>query len=192
MAIRGAESGDLVSIEITDVDFRTTYGVNSFDAGSGVLGDQFSALDIEVIRLDVGDSKAKPARGLELPLAPFFGIMAVAPSSNQGRVSAKAPGRFGGNLDIKEFVPGSRLYLPVQAPGGLIYVGDGHAAQGDGEVNSTAIETSLTGEFVLRLHKNIPGIAWPIGETPASYIPIELGDSLDGALQHAVDQSVDF
>src|SRR4029077_8311786 len=91
--------------------------------------------------------------GVTLPIAPFFGSIGVAPPPLVGRISSRPPGWHGGNLDNKDLVAGSILYLPVHVPGGLLSIGDGHARQGDGEVTGTALETSLRGTFELRLRK---------------------------------------
>lgn len=190
--IRSAEPRDVLEVEITDIEFRTTYGVNSFDEQSGVLSDDVSELNLEVIRFDPERDVASFKRGITIPLSPFFGIMAVAPPMDVGTVSSVPPARYGGNLDISTFRAGTRIYLPVQTEGALFYVGDGHAAQGDGEVNSTAIETSLTGEFKFRLHKDIPEVSNPIGETPEEYISIGLAETLDEALEQAVKNGVDL
>ena len=94
--------------------------------------------------------------GKDLPLAPFFGVMGVAPPPAWGRISTIEPRAHGGNLDCKELVAGTTLYLPIHAEDALFSVGDGHGAQGDGEVNVTAIETALEGRFRLTLRDDMP------------------------------------
>src|SRR5207249_8975303 len=90
-----------------------------------------------------------------IPLRPFFGSMGVAPGPEAGRVSSNPPGRHAGNLDNKELVVGSTLYIPVFVPGALFQIGDGHAAQGDGEVDQTGVETSLRGRPPLTVRKDM-------------------------------------
>src|SRR6202790_2158963 len=105
------------------------------------------------------------APGIEIPLKPFFGSMGIAPPASAGRVNSAPPGTHAGNLDNKELVAGTTLFIPVQAPGALFEVGDGHAGMGNGEVDITALETSLTGVFQFILHhdRHLDG---PRAETP--------------------------
>ncbi|MBV7429331.1 MULTISPECIES: acetamidase/formamidase family protein [unclassified Acidovorax] len=124
---------------------------------------------------------------LDIPLRPFMGIMAVAPTR---RVSSIPPGCFGGNIDLKHLVPGTRLYLPVQVPGALFFTGDGHGVQGNGEVNLTALETSMTTtlEFVLHQRRSL---AWPMAETATHYIVMGLHEDLDTAAADAVQRTIE-
>ena len=136
---------------------------------------------------------------IRVPLAPFMGIMAVAPDPVLGQPgvempgvqASRPPGAFGGNLDIKDLTVGSTLYLPIFHAGALFYVGDPHAAQGDGEVSGTAIEQSLSGRFRLVLRKDMP-LSMPRIETDAHYILMGIDLDLDRALQQAVDEVVSF
>ena len=104
------------------------------------------------------------APGIVIPLKPFFGSMGVAPPPEAGRVSSNPPGTHAGNLDNSELVAGTTLFIPVHVPGALFEIGDGHAAQGDGEVDQTAIETSLRGRLQLTVRKGMK-LAWPRAET---------------------------
>ena len=128
---------------------------------------------------------------MDVPLRPFFGSIGVAPPLLKGRVSSRAPGHHAGNLDLKELVAGSTLYLPVHVPGALLSIGDGHAAQGDGEVSGTAIETALSGRIRVVLHKDVE-IAWPRAETPTHFISIGLHPDLDEAARIATREMIDF
>ena len=137
---------------------------------------------------------------IHVPLAPFMGIMAVAPAGPTvgqpgvtvpGVQSSRPPGPFGGNMDLKDLVAGSVLYLPVFQPGALFYVGDPHSAQGDGEVSGTAIEQSLSGLFRFVLHKG-ETISAPRAETDTHYILMGIDLDLDRALQMAVREVVSF
>ena len=122
------------------------------------------------------------APGVEIPLAPFFGSMGVAPPPEDGRWSSVPPWIHAGNLDNKELVAGTSLFIPVHVPGALFEVGDGHAAQGDGEVDQTAIETSLRGRLQLIVHKG-RSMEWPRGETPTHHIAMGSDEDLTVATQ---------
>jgi acetamidase/formamidase len=127
--------------------------------------------------------------GILVPLNPFFGNLGVAPP--EGRLGSSKPGYHAGNLDNKWLVAGTKIFIPVQAPGALFAVGDGHAAQGDGEVSVTAIETNLTGVFRFRVHKKMK-LLWPRAETPTVYMTMGLHESLDEAARRATQNMVDF
>ena len=129
------------------IDLAIDYGYNGC---SGFLPENCDqALPAKIIALDRKTMTAEFLPGIVIPLRPFFGSMGVAPAADAGRVSSNPPGRHAGNLDNRELVAGSTLYIPVFVPGALFEVGDGHAAQGDGEVDQTAIETSLRGRLQL-------------------------------------------
>ncbi len=131
--------------------------------------------------------------GTDLPLRPFFGVMGVAPPPGWGTISTIQPRMHGGNLDNRELVAGSRLYLPVHAAGGLFSVGDGHGAQGDGEVCVTAIETALGGRFTLILHKGPrAGAPYPRAETPRHLVTMGMHADLDQAAQDALRRMIDW
>jgi acetamidase/formamidase len=123
--------------------------------------------------------------GLEVPLRPFFGQLAVAPRKAFGRQNSKEPREFGGNLDCKELTVGSTIYLPVWNDGALFSTGDGHAVQGDGEVNGTALETALVGTFEFHVRKDL-GWKLPRAETPTHLITFGLNADLDDAARQAL------
>ena len=131
------------------------------------------------------------APGIVIPLKPFFGSMGVAPAPELGRVSSNPPGRHAGNMDNKELVAGSTLYIPVFAPGALFEIGDGHAAQGDGEVDQTAIETSLRGRLQLTVRKGM-ALNFPRAETATDYISMAFDPDLTKATTMAIQEMVDF
>lgn len=141
--------------------------------------------------MDLKRKVALFADNVEIPLAPFFGSMGVAPPPAMGRVSSSPPGIYVGNLDNKELTAGTKLFIPIHVPGGLFQTGDGHAGQGDGEVDQTALETSLTGEFRFVLHKG-KTLRWPRGETATHYIAMGLDPELNVATKLAVQEAVDF
>jgi acetamidase/formamidase len=130
--------------------------------------------------------------GVEVPLAPFMGVMATQPPQEDGpNPSSTPPGHSGGNLDCRWLVAGTTLYLPVFAPGARFYTGDAHAAQGDGEITGTAIETANTVTVRFILHKG-KSLKMPRAETPTHYIAFGLDPNLDNAMQQAVDETVDY
>jgi len=129
--------------------------------------------------------------GIVVPLRPFFGSMGVAPAPELGRVSSNPPSRHAGNIDNKELVAGSTLYIPVFVSGALFEVGDGHAAQGDGEVDQTAIETSLRGRIQLTVRKNM-ALAWPRAETASDFISMAADPDLLTATKAAIQEMIDF
>src|ERR1700737_3053056 len=151
VAIRGARPGQVLEVRIKDIELHYDWGYNYSGPLTGALPDDFEARHLMHIALDKASMTARLPWGLELPLRPFFGVMAVAPPAAWGSVSTLPPRRNGGNLDNKELVAGTTLYLPIQVDGALFSVGDGHAAQGDGEVCITAIETGLIGTFELHV-----------------------------------------
>jgi acetamidase/formamidase len=189
--VAGAEPGDTLAVHILDVVPRTPYGVNSMRAGKGGLPDEFTLNRSVVIPFDLERRVCKFAPGIEVPLKPFFGIIATGPARSLGRISSVPPGAYGGNIDLNELTAGSILYLPVHVPGALFMVGDGHAAQGDGEVDLTAIETSMTGTFRFELLKGRT-LAWPRAETATHWITMGLHENLDEAMRMAIRETVKF
>jgi acetamidase/formamidase len=142
------------------------------------------ALEVKILSIDF-------APGIVIPLRPFFGSMGVAPAPELGRVSSNPPGPHAGNLDNKSLVAGTTLIIPVFAPGALFEVGDGHAAQGDGEVDQTAIETSLRGRLQLTVRKGMK-LAWPRAETATHYISMGTDEDLTKATKIAIQEMIDF
>lgn len=189
VAIEGAMPGDVLEIEILEVRLRSPYGWMMIQPGAGAVPEDFPYVRKKLVPLDRGRMTADFAPGVRLPLRPFFGNMGVAPP--MGRVGSSRPGYHGGNLDNKDLVAGTRLFLPVQVPGALFAAGDGHASQGDGEVCVTAIETNLTGVFRFRVHKNRT-LLWPRAETPTHVIAMGLDEDLDQAARHAVKEMIGY
>ena len=189
VAVAGAMPGDMLQVRIVDVQLRQDWGYNVIRPLAGTLPAEFDAYRHLNIPLDAERMVAKLPWGLDLPLHPFFGVMGVAPPAHWGRISTIQPRAHGGNIDNKELGPGSSLYLPVHVPGGLFSCGDGHAAQGDGEVCTTAIETALLGTFELVLHKASSlahPLAYPRGETPTHWITMGMDPDLDQCLAMAL------
>jgi acetamidase/formamidase len=189
--VDGAQPGDALAIRILGIDFLHNFGVNAFSPGGGVLPDEYPYAGLKLLRWPAGATSVQFAPGITLPMAPFFGSIGVAPPPLVGRISSRPPGYYGGNLDNKDLVVGSTLYLPVHVPGALLSVGDGHAMQGDGEVTGTALETSLRGTFEVRVIKGAH-LKWPRAETPTHYIAMGLSEDLDEASRLAVREMVEF
>ena len=189
--VEGAEPGDVLEVRIRKIGLALPYSYNGFSPRGGLLPEDFPRARTKIIPLDERRLVARFAEGVEVPLRPFFGSMGVAPPASAGRVSSVPPGSHAGNLDNKELVAGTTLFIPVHAKGALFAVGDGHAAQGDGEVDITALETSLTGtlEFVVR--KDLK-LRWPRAETPAHYIVMGLDKDLSQAMKLAAREAIDF
>lgn len=189
VAIEGAMPGDVLEVEIVDIRLRSPYGWMMIEPGAGELPEEFPYLREKLVRLDERNRIAEFAPGIRIPVRPFFGVLGVAPP--EGRLSSAPPAYNGGNMDNKWLVAGAKVYLPVQVPGALFLVGDGHAAQGDGEVCITAIETNLTGVFRFTVRKDMK-LRWPRAETPTHYITIGLDEDLNEAARRATKEMIDY
>ena len=187
--VEGAEPGDALEVKVLSIDLALDYGYNGC---SGFLPENCDrSVGIKIIALDRKTMTAEFEPGIVIPLRPFFGSMGVAPAPEAGRVSSNPPGRHAGNMDNKELVAGSTLYVPVFVPGALFEIGDGHVAQGDGEVDQTAIETSLRGRVQLTVRKNMK-LTWPRAETATDYISMAADPDLATATKLAIQEMVDF
>jgi acetamidase/formamidase len=191
--VEEARPGDMLEVRVLKVAIRVPYGVNATGPGRGAVPELLAQSAQKVIRLDLKRRVALFAKGVEVPLAPFMGIIAVAPPPALRRVGTRPPGAFGGNLDFRHLVAGATLYLPVFNEGALLYTGDGHACQGDGEVDGTAIEISLTPTLQLIVHRGAgKDMKWPRAEDAANYYSMGMGQSLDSALRNAIREAVEF
>ncbi len=191
IAVDLSKPGDTVELEILDIRFRTDWGWNAQRPGLGTLPDDFPDERIVQIDIDLEVRSATLPWGQQLDPHPFFGILATAPPAERGRISSKPPGLFGGNIDNKELGVGARVFLPVFVEGGLVSIGDGHGKQGDGEVCVTALETCLTGEFRITLHKG-ETIASPRAITSTHYVTHGFDPDLDVAAQLALRDMLDW
>jgi acetamidase/formamidase len=189
--VEGAESGDMLEVRVLDIKFRVSYGVNNTGPGKGVLPQLLREQSAKLIRIDLERGVALFSEDVEIPLNPFMGIMAVSPLTSLGMVSSTPPGAWGGNMDLKFLGKGSTLYLPIFNRGAQFFTGDGHAAQGDGEVDGGAIEISLmpTLKFILHKHRTIK---LPRAETATDYLSIGLSVDLNEATRMALQEAVDF
>jgi acetamidase/formamidase len=187
--VEGAEPGDVLEVRILSIEPAIDYGYNGC---KGFLPENCQpGVPVKIIPLDTRKMTAEFAPGIIIPLRPFFGSMGVAPAPDAGRLSSNPPGRHAGNLDNRELIAGSTLYIPVFTRGALFEVGDGHVAQGDGEVDQTAIETSLRGRLQLTVRKDMK-LTWPRAETPTDFISMATDPDLTVATRTAIQEMVDF
>jgi acetamidase/formamidase len=189
--VEGAEPGDVLEVRILKLELTAPFAYNSFRPGSGFLPDDFPSARTKIIPLDRTRMTAKFTDSVELALHPFFGSMGVAPPEANGRINSAPPWIHAGNLDNKELVEGTTLFIPVHAKGALFEVGDGHAGQGNGEVDITALETQLTGTFQFVVRKDMH-LKWPRGETATHYITMGVHQDLTEATKLAVRETIDF
>jgi acetamidase/formamidase len=181
VAVRGAKAGQVLEIRIRAIELNYDWGFNVIRPLAGALPDDFERARLIHIPLDRNRMVGRLPWGLELPLRPFFGIMAVAPPASWGPVASPPPRRNGGNIDNKELVSGTTLYLPIHVDGALFSVGDGHGAQGDGEVCITAIEAGLIGTFELHVRGDMT-LEWPMAETATHVMTMAFDPDLDDAV----------
>ena len=191
IAIEGAEPGDTLEVRIVKIDLAIPYAYNGFRYGVGFLTDDFAYPKVKIVPLDAKRMIGHFGPGIEVPLHPFFGSMGVAPPPSFGRYDLTAPTIIGGNMDDKALVAGTSVFFSVYVPGALFEVGDGHAAQGNGEVDITALETSLTGTLQFILHKGMKS-PYPRAETPTAYIAMGFDDDLSRATRKALTNMIDF
>jgi len=189
--VEGAQAGDVLEVRIEAIRLAIPYAYNGFAPGRGFLPDDYPYGRIKIIPLDARRMVAHFAPGIDIPLHPFFGSMGDAPPEAAGRVSSGPPWMHAGNLDNKWLVAGTTLYIPVNAAGALFWAGDGHAGQGDGEVDITAMETSLIGTFQLIDRKDMH-LLWPRAETPDYYITMGINADMTKAAEMAVHHMIDL
>jgi acetamidase/formamidase len=187
--VKGAKPGDTLQVDILEAKPWMDFGFVSIMPLLGILPEEFTEYETIHPTIDAARGVTLLPWGGELPLDPFFGIMAVAPPAAWGACSSIQPRAFGGNMDNKELKPGTTLYLPVFNEGALFMAGDGHGVQGDGEVCITALETGLTGTFRLTVRTDMP-IKGPFAETETHLISIGIDEDLDDAAKQAVREMV--
>jgi acetamidase/formamidase len=192
VAVRDAEPGDVLELRLLrldPIDFGFNFN-NPSDLRTGALPEAFPQGQVRYFDLDRQSMTTQWGPHIRIPLRPFQGILGVAPDAN-APTSSVPPGPFAGNIDLRELVEGTRLFVPVFKPGALIFTGDSHVAQGDGEVNLTAIESAMREvRLQVLLHKHVP-LHWPIAETPMHWIPLatdrELSQAFTLCLRHTID-----
>ncbi len=196
VAVTGAQPGDMLEVHIDRIELGADWGYCGFRPLLGTLPEDFPERFLSHIPVDRACRAARLPWGTELALAPFFGVMGVAPQPNYGTISTKEPREHGGNLDNKELGEGATLYLPVWVEGANFSAGDGHGVQGDGEVCINALEICLTGTFTLTLHKGggprAPLLSYPRAETATHYITMGMNEDLDLAMKQALREMIAF
>jgi acetamidase/formamidase len=196
VAVAGAEPGDMLEVLVEKIEFGADWGFCGFRPLGGTLPEDFPERVLSHIPIDRPNRVALLPWGTELPLAPFFGVMGVAPPARYGTLSSKEPREHGGNLDNKELGEGATLFLPVFVPGANFSAGDGHGVQGDGEVCINALEICLTGTFRLTLHKGggeaAPLLRYPRAETATHFITMGMHEDLDVAMKQALREMIAF
>src|SRR5438874_6963056 len=175
--VEGADSGDVLEVRIESIDLAIPYAYNGFGPRRGFLPEDYDYAKTKIIPLDNVHLTAHFAPGITVPLHPFFGSIGVAPPASVGRISSAPPGIHAGNLDNKELVAGTTLYVPVWTKGALLELGDGHATQGDGEVDQTGLETNLKGRIQVIVRKDLK-FDWPRIETKTHWITMGTDTSL--------------
>jgi acetamidase/formamidase len=191
IAVSGAVAGQVLEVRIRDIALHYDWGYTFVGPQKGALPDDFEEMHLMHIPLDRRRMTGKLPSGLELPLKPFFGVMGVAPPASWGALSTLPPRRNGGNLDNKELVAGTTLFLPIHVDGALFSVGDGHGVQGDGEVCVTAIETGLVGTFELHVRDDLH-LTWPMAETPTHVMTMAFDPDLDDCVVIALRSMIDL
>jgi acetamidase/formamidase len=184
--------GDVLEARLLEIDLAVDYGFNVQRPYAGALPEEFTRPFMRIIPINRAAKTAEVAPGVVVPVTrPFFGTIGVAPMPSMGRISSGPPGVHTGNIDNKDVAAGSILYMPVLAPGALFSVGDAHAAQGQGEVDLTAIETGLRGKFQFIVRKDMK-LTWPRAETPTHWIVMGLNPNLEEAMKIAVRETINF
>jgi acetamidase/formamidase len=184
--VEGADSGDVLEVRIQSITLPIAYGYNGC---SGFVRELCEVRGSKLIQMDRQKMTAEVAPGIVVPLRPFWGSMGVAPAPALGRVSSNPPSRHAGNMDNKELVAGTTLYVPIFVKGALLEIGDGHATQGDGEVDQTGLETNLRGRVQVIVRKDMK-LDWPRIETPTHWITMGTDTSLVVATKTAITEMV--
>lgn len=196
VAVAGAEPGDMLEVHIEKIEFGADWGYCGFRPLAGTLPEDFPERYLSHIPIDRARKLCRLPWGTDLPLAPFFGVMGVAPPPEWGTISTVEPRAHGGNLDNKELGEGATLFLPVFVEGANFSTGDGHGVQGDGEVCINALETCLTGTFRLTAHSGggprDPILRYPRAETATHFISMGMHEDLDVAMKTALREMIAF
>lgn len=189
--VEEAEPGDALEVRVLSVRVALPYAIHFWGPGGGFLANEFPYFRSVLIPLDLDRNVARFPMGIELPLRPFFGVMGVAPPIQTGRLGSGAPWVHAGNMDNQELGAGATVYIPVHVKGALFSVGDGHAAQGNGELCGTALETGLRGKLQLVVRKDL-SLRWPRAETVTHYMTMGFHENLEEAARIATHEMLDF
>ncbi len=198
--VNGAEPGDVLEVRykrIRPFDWGAVFN-NPGSLGTGLLAQDFPEGQVKYLKIDFPNMTAEFNRNIHIPIKPFQGTLGVAPPDGfyppltLGVTSSVPPGPHAGNTDLSEMVEGSTMFIPIWKPGALIFTGDSHAVQGDGEINLSALETrmkELRIQVVLHKQKNF---AWPVAETPTHWITLGLDKDLNVAMTLAARNAITF
>jgi acetamidase/formamidase len=198
--VNGAEPGDVLEVRykrIRPFDWGAVFN-NPGSIGTGLLAQDFAEGQVKYLKLDLANNSAEFNRNIHVPLKPFQGTLGLAPpdgfypASSPGVTSSVPPGPHAGNTDLSEMVEGSTMFIPVWKTGALIYTGDSHAVQGDGEICLCALETrmqELRIQVVLHKQRNF---AWPVAETATHWITLGLDKDLNVAMTLAARNAINF
>lgn len=188
--VNGAEPGDVLKIHLDKIIPRS-YASNNSLPGKGLLPKQFPRGQVRYFYLDLAKMQMQFAPGIIIPLHPFPGLIAVS-RAESGKFNTDPPGPFGGNMDLPPLTQGSTLYLPVFTKGALIWTGDSHAGQGNGEIDLTAIETAFQNfTITVNLIKN-KSLKWPRVETSDAWVTVGYDKDLNQALNILKDETIRF
>lgn len=185
VAVVDARPGNVLQVDILAIRLTQPYGYNIASPLKGMFPDETRAVKMTIMPIDLETGLAEVLPGLAIPTRPYFGQLGVAPPPEWGRIDSRPPRAHGGNMDNKELLPGTRLFLPIWVAGALFSAGDGHALQGDGEVNQTALETSLEGRFRLTCRRDL-AIDLPFAVTPDHLMTMAFHEDLDDAAKIAM------
>ncbi len=198
--VNGAEPGDVLEVRyqrIRPFDWGAVFN-NPGSLGTGLLAQDFPEGQVKYLKLDLSNMTAEFNSNIHVPLKPFQGTLGVAPPDGYypaltpGVTSSVPPGPHGGNTDLSEMAEGSTMFIPVWKAGALIFTGDSHAAQGDGEINLSALETRMQElRIQVMLHKQ-KNFAWPVAETPTHWITLGLDKDLNVAMTLAARNAINF
>jgi acetamidase/formamidase len=191
VAVRGAQPGQVLQVDIEAIEPYYDWGYHAVRPLAGALPYDFAEFNLIHIPLDRARKVWKLPWGQEVPWGAFFGVMGTAPPVAWGAISTAPPRKNGGNLDNKELVAGTTLYLPIFVEGALFSAGDGHGAQGDGEVSINAVETGLTGTFRLTVRDDMR-LEWPLAETPTHMMTMAFDPDLDDCVVIALRSMIDL
>lgn len=202
VAVEGAEPGDVLRVDVLELT-PAAYGWTAIAPGFGLLSDEFPEADVKIWDLtDISSGYVPFKKGIRVPVSPFLGVMGLAPPRDDQELSTIPPYDWGGNIDCRHVTVGASLYLPVQTAGALFSCGDGHAAQGDGEVCGTAIETPMTARLRLTVEKNKPYVQSPhylttekvaqSAERGREYAAMGIDADLREAARKAVRSAIDW
>ena len=200
IAVNGAEPGDVLEVRYKRIRPFTWAAVfnNPGSLGTGLLAQDFPQGQVKYVDLDLKSMKTEFAPNINVPLQPFQGTLGLAPPDgyypplSPGVTSSVPPGPHGGNIDLRELAEGSTLFIPVWKPGALLFTGDSHALQGDGEINLSALETRMQElRIQVVLHKQ-KSFNWPIAETATHWITLGMDKDLNVAMTLAARNAIKF